>query len=96
MTCVNMLIDVEEMIQFMWWPALALFGFVLLIAVVVTLGMRSTGRYEREQRARSRASRPTGKVSAVAGPAPTVPIWGLFPPAGPRPARESAQRSGRR
>jgi hypothetical protein len=88
-------IDVEEMNQFMWWPALALIGFVLLMAVVVTLGMGSTGRYEREQRARSRASRPTGKVSAVARPAPTVPLWGVFPPAGPRPPRVPVQRAGR-
>ena len=32
------------------WPALTLIGFVLLTALVVTMGMSSTARYEREQR----------------------------------------------
>jgi hypothetical protein len=35
------------------WPALALIGFLVLVAVVVALGTVSTGRYEREQRARA-------------------------------------------
>ena len=36
----------------MVWLIVALIGFLVLTAVVVTLGTLSTNRYEREQRAR--------------------------------------------
>jgi hypothetical protein len=39
----------------MLWPALTLIGFVVLTALVVFMGMQSTERYEREQRATSAA-----------------------------------------
>jgi hypothetical protein len=44
------------------WPALTLIGFVLLTAFVVAMGMQSTARYEREQRA---TSAPGGRQSAA-------------------------------
>jgi hypothetical protein len=40
----------------MLWPTLAVIGFLVLMGLVVTLGTRSTNRYERERRAR--AARP--------------------------------------
>jgi membrane protein implicated in regulation of membrane protease activity len=33
------------------WPAVSLVGFLVLTALVIALGTRSTARYEREQRA---------------------------------------------
>jgi hypothetical protein len=33
------------------WPAVSLFGFLVLTALVIAMGTRSTARYEREQRA---------------------------------------------
>jgi hypothetical protein len=53
----------------MWWPALALIGFLALTAVIIALGTMSTGRYEREQRRRSGAGR--SKAAAI-GIAPTT------------------------
>jgi membrane protein implicated in regulation of membrane protease activity len=42
------------------WPAVSLIGFLVLTALVIALGTRSTARYEREQRAALRtASRAT-------------------------------------
>jgi hypothetical protein len=35
----------------MLWPALTLLGFLVLTALVITMGTQSTARYEREQRA---------------------------------------------
>ncbi|NYJ04985.1 hypothetical protein [Petropleomorpha daqingensis] len=32
------------------WPAVSLVGFLVLTALVIALGTRSTARYEREQR----------------------------------------------
>lgn len=69
----------EESEQFVWWPVLALIGFVVLVAVVIALGTTSTGRYEREQRTRSRTTRPvrTPLGTPPATPRPimqTVPI----------------------
>lgn len=32
------------------WPAVALVGFVVLTALVIAMGTRSTARYERERR----------------------------------------------
>ena len=32
------------------WPAVSLIGFLVLTALVIVLGTRSTARYEREQR----------------------------------------------
>ncbi len=52
------------------WPALTLIGFVLLTAFVVTMGMQSTARYEREQRSttapghRHAAGEPVGATPA--------------------------------
>jgi len=42
----------------LWWPVLALIGFLALVAVVVALGTMSTNRYEQEQRKRARSTRP--------------------------------------
>jgi hypothetical protein len=33
------------------WPALTLLGFLVLTALVITMGTQSTARYEQEQRA---------------------------------------------
>ena len=33
------------------WPAMTLIGFIVLTALVIAMGTRSTARYEREQRA---------------------------------------------
>ncbi|MGY1605208.1 hypothetical protein [Geodermatophilus sp. SYSU D00815] len=33
------------------WPAVSLIGFLVLTALVIVMGTRSTARYEREQRA---------------------------------------------
>jgi hypothetical protein len=33
------------------WPAVSLVGFVVLTALVIAMGTRSTARYEREKRA---------------------------------------------
>jgi hypothetical protein len=56
-------------IQMMLWPALTLLGFLVLTALVITMGTQSTARYEREQRA-ERAPAPrhpaTEPVRAVA------------------------------
>ncbi|MCU1617713.1 MAG: hypothetical protein JWO98_5253 [Frankiales bacterium] len=32
------------------WPTVALIGFLVLTALVIALGVRSTARYEQEQR----------------------------------------------
>ena len=37
------------------WPAVSLIGFLVLTALVILMGTRSTARYEQEQRAASRA-----------------------------------------
>ena len=37
--------------QMVLWPAVSLIGFLVLTALVIVLGTRSTARYEREQRA---------------------------------------------
>ena len=39
----------------MMWPAVTLLGFLVLTALVIAMGTQSTARYEREQRAASRA-----------------------------------------
>jgi len=52
------------------WPALTLVGFVVLTTLVVLMGMQSTARYEREQRAmsgsgaRQNAAEPVGAATA--------------------------------
>jgi hypothetical protein len=52
------------------WPALALCGFLLLTALVIAMGTRSTARYEREQRmttgapGRQAAGEPVGAMPA--------------------------------
>jgi hypothetical protein len=51
------------------WPALTLLGFLVLTALVITMGTQSTARYEQEQRAdRAPAGRHpvTEPVTAVA------------------------------
>ena len=40
-----------------FWPAIALVGFLVLTAFVIAMGVQSTARYEREQRAATRAGR---------------------------------------
>ena len=52
----------------MMWPTVTLLGFLVLTALVIAMGTRSTARYEREQRA-ERAS--TGRHT-VAEPATAV------------------------
>jgi len=49
------------------WPAVALTGFLVLVAVVVALGRMSTNRYE-EQRKREGSTRPSRSPSQVSGP----------------------------
>lgn len=56
-------------IQMVLWPALTLLGFLVLTALVITMGTQSTARYEREQDAeRTSAGRHpvTEPVTAVA------------------------------
>jgi hypothetical protein len=48
----------------MLWPAVTLIGFVLLTALVIAMGTRSTARYEREQR----LGRPVGSRHGAAEP----------------------------
>ena len=45
-----------------FWPAVALIGFLVLIAVVIAMGTQSTARYEQERKAESagRAAEPLG------------------------------------
>ena len=38
-----------------FWPAVALIGFLVLIAVVIAMGTQSTARYERERQAQAAA-----------------------------------------
>jgi hypothetical protein len=47
----------------MLWPAMTLVGFLVLTALVVAMGTRSTARYERE-----RAETTTGPRHAAAEP----------------------------
>ncbi len=53
------------------WPALTLLGFLVLTALVITMGTQSTARYEREQRAErtspARSPDPAGAVAAGEG-----------------------------
>lgn len=49
------------------WPTVSLLGFLVLTALVIAMGTRSTARYEREQRAADAAapaSEPVGAASA--------------------------------
>ncbi|GAA3156811.1 hypothetical protein GCM10010531_05160 [Blastococcus jejuensis] len=48
----------------MLWPAVTLVGFLVLTALVIAMGTRSTARYERELR----AERPGGGRQSVAEP----------------------------
>ena len=47
------------------WAALALIGFLALVAVVVVLGTGSTDRYEREKQARADFARAAAQVVRV-------------------------------
>ncbi|MCW2582451.1 MAG: uncharacterized protein JWQ53_1241 [Klenkia sp.] len=42
-------------VPMVFWPAVALLGFLLLTALVIALGSRSTARYEQERRATAAA-----------------------------------------
>ena len=64
--------------QMLLWPALALIGFLVLMALVVALGTVSTDRYEREQRAG------VHDVSAGCRPAATTLGERLVVPGDPR------------
>jgi hypothetical protein len=48
-----------------FWPAVALIGFLVLIAFVIAMGTQSTARYERERQAESagRAAEPVGAIA---------------------------------
>ena len=48
----------------MMWPAVTLLGFLVLTALVIAMGTRSTARYEQELR----AEQPTGGRNTVAEP----------------------------
>jgi hypothetical protein len=53
----------------MLWPAVTLLGFLVLTALVVAMGTRSTARYEREQAEtttgpRHTAAEPVGAATA--------------------------------
>ena len=50
--------------QMMMWPAVTLLGFLVLTALVIAMGTRSTARYERELR----AEQPAGGRNTVAEP----------------------------
>lgn len=52
----------------MLWPTVTLVGFLVLTALVIAMGTRSTARYERELR----AQRPAGGRQSVAEPAHAV------------------------
>ncbi|SEL31778.1 hypothetical protein SAMN04515665_11127 [Blastococcus sp. DSM 46786] len=41
----------------MLWPAVTLLGFLVLTALVIAMGTQSTARYEKEQRAATRAAK---------------------------------------
>ena len=47
------------------WPAVTLIGFLVLTALVIAMGMQSTARYEREQRAAEGAGRRSGAAEPV-------------------------------
>jgi hypothetical protein len=49
----------------MMWPAMTLLGFIVLTALVIAMGTRSTARYEQEQR----ADQPAGGRQAAPEPA---------------------------
>ena len=53
----------------MLWPAVTLVGFLVLTALVIAMGMQSTARYEREQRASSPAAAGRGAVAESVGAA---------------------------
>ena len=52
----------------MMWPAVTLLGFLVLTALVIAMGMRSTARYEQEQQ----AEQPAGGRNTVAEPVRAV------------------------
>lgn len=53
--------------QMMMWPAVTLLGFLVLTALVIALGTKSTARYEQEQRAeRTTAGRRTAEPASAA------------------------------
>ena len=54
----------------MMWPAMTLLGFLVLTALVIAMGTRSTARYERE---RERAELTTGPRHATAEAVGAVP-----------------------
>ena len=49
------------------WPAVSLIGFLVLTALVIAMGTRSTARYEREKRATAMTSTVTGAVAEPVG-----------------------------
>ena len=49
----------------MLWPVLALIGFLMLIALIIALGIRSTMLYERAQLGQTRAAPPAARSSGV-------------------------------
>jgi hypothetical protein len=53
--------EIQEMLM---WPAVTLFGFLLLMAMVIALGAQTTARYEREQR----DGNPVPKANGAAEP----------------------------
>jgi hypothetical protein len=52
----------------MMWPAVTLLGFLVLTALVIAMGTRSTARYERELQ----ADTPVGARNTIAEPVGAV------------------------
>jgi hypothetical protein len=51
--------------QMVLWPAVALVGFLVLTGLVIVMGISTTARYEREQRAAAAATAPATAGEAV-------------------------------
>ncbi len=49
----------------MVWPTVTLLGFLVLTALVIAMGTRSTARYEREREERTSAPRSAEAVGAL-------------------------------
>jgi hypothetical protein len=54
------------------WPALTLLGFLVLTALVIAMGIRSTARYEAEKRAASGPRTTAAEATLTAAAATAV------------------------
>jgi hypothetical protein len=55
----------------MLWPVVALIGFLVLMALIIALGTRSTELYERAEQGQASAAQPLPSPPAAAEP----PDW---------------------